>query len=169
MKKIKTQQYLLQHGIKVDIHGRWLLHHIEIAEHPNGLEFLLELIKVEPINSIAITLQDNDGKTPLHYAAIYGNQDIVQHLIARMTEQSISAVDQFGHTALEYAHDHYHKEIFNMLLPNTMNGNSLFPLGYEPDFMKAFGIDDIADHTIEQLVYTISNAMYCNNDTNEEF
>lgn len=147
MKVKYTQEFLLSSkGIKVNTEGRWFFHRTKFIEDLETLESIITLIESEEEDSIVINLVDNYGRTALHYAAMYGNQNIVTALLIRMTSESIGLMDKENNSALDYANKCHHPDIFKQLLLVTPHGSSLFPLGYEPEFFALCDIEDSYDN-----------------------
>jgi hypothetical protein len=134
--KYTHAELLSKFGIKLNDDGKWLFHIDFHIEDEKTLEVIVGLIKSESYNSVAINLVDNSGRTALHYAAMYNNKAIAEALFERMTPECISLRDDLNNTALKYADDNHNKEVFEQLLPLTEHGESLLPLGYEPDFVE---------------------------------
>ncbi len=62
-----------------------------------------------------VNVRDNTGKTPLMYAATFGNPDIVMLLILNGAGADFSIRDFDGKTALMYATEKNHTKIIEML------------------------------------------------------
>jgi ankyrin repeat protein len=103
MAKKHSKTELLQNGIKVNEQGQWLFHSFAAEKNENVVNTVVQLIKAEKSNSIAINLVDNNGKTALHLAAEHGNYLMVESLLKLMTPKVIGLKDKFGKTALDYA------------------------------------------------------------------
>jgi uncharacterized lipoprotein YbaY len=95
IKDNKNSSYLLSKGMKLNGTGGWLTHVPQSIDPKNPEDLALQdgvisLIKSEPKNSIAITLIDNFGKTPLDYAIQYKNESIANALRERMTDEDVT-------------------------------------------------------------------------------
>ena len=50
-----------------------------------------------------VNLKGREGKTPLHQAAERGHTEVIEALLKRNANVDVSALDQFGKTALQLA------------------------------------------------------------------
>ncbi len=104
------EQYLgkSEEGTWTDKEGRTLLH--IYARDGGNLDEIISLIKsVSNINAV-----ENSGKTPLHYATIYGRSGIVSALLEHGAD--INAVDNDGKTPLHYASHYGNYEMIKLLI-----------------------------------------------------
>ena len=67
--------------------------------------------------------KDESGVTPLHEAAMHGNEDIVQIIIAVVDEKNPK--DNNGSTPLDEADKNGHEEIFKILLDKVEENNQV--------------------------------------------
>jgi ankyrin repeat protein len=75
--------------------------------------------------------KDEDGSTPLHYAATQGQKDVVEFLLAHKAE--VNAKDTIGGTPLYYASKYGQKDVVDFLLAHkadvdATNNNGETPL-----------------------------------------
>jgi len=100
-------ELLHQHGAAVDIRGknnRTLLH---VATYVDVVQWLLS-------HDLDAESEDDDGWTPLRFAARRGRLEIVQTLLGHGVR--INATDETGRTALHLASSQGHVEIVELLL-----------------------------------------------------
>ena len=57
--------------------------------------------------------KDNDGRSPLHWAASYGHKNVVELLLANKAE--VNAKDNHGQTPLHVAAAEGHKDVVELL------------------------------------------------------
>lgn len=62
-----------------------------------------------------VNVRDSQGKTPLMYAAIFGNPDLVMLLILNGAGADFSIKDYDGKTALMYAQEKKHMKVIELL------------------------------------------------------
>ncbi|KAH9588723.1 Ankyrin repeat-containing domain [Trypanosoma melophagium] len=83
--------------------GACALHYAAIARHPSVMELMLSQL-VAPVHpNFDINIQDCCGRTPLHYAAMYGNVPVVRVLLALGQSLHASKPDYAGRTPLHLA------------------------------------------------------------------
>jgi hypothetical protein len=84
---------LLERGASVEfidqLNERNLLHLASFGGHIDIAALLLEF-------GISANAEDNDGRTPLHYAARYGHRQLAEHLIAQGTTKPDDLVENYG-------------------------------------------------------------------------
>ena len=98
----KIIEALLGHGADVSVRGddgETLLHSSVISK--TRLEAFLQYLKRRPDVEIDVDTTDNDGRTPLHWAAAVCNTDVMEVLIQFGAD--VSATDNAGATTLHYA------------------------------------------------------------------
>ncbi|WP_039456707.1 ankyrin repeat domain-containing protein [Candidatus Jidaibacter acanthamoebae] len=78
-----------------ETHGRTLLHVTIIRGHESISNLLINN------DNAALNLQDNDGRSPLHLAAIYNRSEVVRLLLEKGANKEIR--DNSGKTAKDYA------------------------------------------------------------------
>ncbi|GJX35219.1 ankyrin repeat-containing domain, PGG domain protein [Tanacetum coccineum] len=108
----KFSQLRLTPTDKITINGDTSLH-VAVGSHtknPKFLEKLLEMIPEENSN-----VQNSDGSTPLHVAAIVGNTEAANVLVRRNPEL-LFAKDNKGHTPLAISLSNSHIKISRSLL-----------------------------------------------------
>ena len=71
---------------------------------------------LKKIKTMEIGITDSEGLTPLHYAAAYGHNDMVEFLLKNV--QDISQQDNIGRTPLHLAAYHGRYRIVELLLKN---------------------------------------------------
>ncbi|KAJ6640541.1 Ankyrin repeat domain-containing protein 33B [Pseudolycoriella hygida] len=97
---IKVKESICRNGItpkdlnSVDNNGRTALSYICITSYTKVLDFLLQL------RGIDVNKADNEGNTPLHFAAEAGQAEIITMLITRSRSLIIDAKNNFGLTPL---------------------------------------------------------------------
>lgn len=66
-------------------------------------------------NPAYLTIRDDQGRIPLHYAALRGNVEIAQHFLARMLHHAKNQTDSNGKTAFHYAVESRRTEMLHIL------------------------------------------------------
>jgi ankyrin repeat protein len=92
--------------------------------HKHAIEGNIRAIK-KLFNSKGITcleVKDEEGCSPLHYAAIAGNKEVVEFLIGN--NASIHTSDDAGYTPLHAAAMGGHREIIDLLISKGANVNA---------------------------------------------
>ena len=72
-------------------------------------------------NKAEVNAKDNDGATPLHWAAHNGHKDVAELLLANKAE--VNAKDNDGETPLHWAAAKGHKDVVELLLANGADAN----------------------------------------------
>jgi ankyrin repeat protein len=109
-----------------------------------------DLAKVQELlkdNPVLVSSKDNNGHTPLHYAALTGHKEITELLLANQTDVNAKTAggeppsfegpqngrtDISGWTPLHYAALTGHKEITELLLSNRADINAMCNDGETP-------------------------------------
>uniref|UniRef100_A0A8C3PQM8 Ankyrin repeat protein n=1 Tax=Calidris pygmaea TaxID=425635 RepID=A0A8C3PQM8_9CHAR len=76
-------------------------------------------------NKGALVAKDMDGCTPMHYAAIKGNAEIVKILLTSGNNKNIDDRNVWRKTALHIAAEHGHSDLINLLLSYGAAMNAL--------------------------------------------
>ena len=95
-----------------------------------------ELLKNDPES---VNAKNKYGLTPLHYAALYGNKNVVELLIFNGADIQSKIID--GTTPLHLAVGHGYADIARLLIANGADINSLNDTGDTPLHHAAFGGD----------------------------
>ncbi|MGH9675514.1 MAG: ankyrin repeat domain-containing protein, partial [Candidatus Acidiferrum sp.] len=91
-----------------------------------------------------VNAKDNDGLTPLHLAAVFGNKDVVELLLA--SKADVNAKANNGDTPLHFAAASGHKEVAELLLASKAEVNATDEDGDTPLHYAAFkGHKDVAE------------------------
>lgn len=106
-------EFLLSKGANINSANRSgaspLVYTTLVGRKPEQARFLLD--RGADVNLVGST---TTKMTPLIYAAIYGNADVVRLLLARGADPSVRDIG--GNTALEHAKNNKHTETYNVLL-----------------------------------------------------
>ena len=96
---------------------------IHDAASKGDLEKVKALLKDNPkvVFSLA-TNKDEEGSTPLHFAALKGHLDVVALLLA--SKADVNAKNNEGSTPLHYAAVHDHKDVAELLLASKADVNA---------------------------------------------
>jgi len=100
----------------------------------------------ELLAGLSVDILDGDGRSPLIYAALSGNLEMLEWLIKN--EASIDMQDRGGWTALHAASQNQHARIVSKLIENNANTNLTDNHGNGPLWtatMNARGDDAIAN------------------------
>ncbi|MEB3177910.1 MAG: ankyrin repeat domain-containing protein, partial [Nostocaceae cyanobacterium] len=95
-----------------DIYGRTLLHWAAKSANESVIKFLLD-------RGAKVNIQDKQGKTPLHFAAVaspYSTEDALKLLIAKGADVNVK--DKNGNTPLSLAAKSQFKEVVKFLKQN---------------------------------------------------
>ena len=109
---------------RTDLYKRHAIHKI-IKRGDNGcdhnlLEAAKRIIEKEPS---CVTLKDEEGETPLHYAAYYGRHTLIPYLLSLYPEAAVAKTVTLGYTPLDLAKQvssFSNKKCIDML--NDVNG-----------------------------------------------
>jgi len=101
----------------------------------NGdLDSVKELFETEKVDVNALL----DGRSPLHYAADYGQQDVIRYLITKGA--NVNAVDKHGISALLAAIWEGHTECVRLMIDSgadksgrTPDGKTYFEVAEKPE------------------------------------
>ncbi|MCA7010841.1 ankyrin repeat domain-containing protein [Wolbachia endosymbiont of Tribolium confusum] len=117
---------LIEKGANVNAAGRdiWILHRwtlyggvlygwtpLHLATKDGCVEIVNTLLKAKGIN---VNAADQDGKTPLHFAAENSHVDIVKLLIEKGAD--VNAAGQDGRTPLHFAAENSHVDVVKLLI-----------------------------------------------------
>jgi tetratricopeptide (TPR) repeat protein/ankyrin repeat protein len=137
-----TVQFLLQNKARVDIQsveGETVLHAAAFYGYTPILQDLLK----DPLCKKLISIQDQDGKTPLH-KAVWGDPkpDVVTLLLSYGANPN--ALNKYGYTPLHWTAKHGHLKSAELLIqhkadPGALNDNQNLPL----DLALRHGQDEI--------------------------
>ena len=83
--------------------GQTALHWASVENRPA----VVAILRDQSDDHASVDLRDGGGFTPLHFAAIEGNTDVMRHLLAAGTSRDIA--DDCGGTPLDYAEIHNHR------------------------------------------------------------
>jgi ankyrin repeat protein/beta-lactamase regulating signal transducer with metallopeptidase domain len=97
----------------------------------------IEQVKSLIAKNANVNLMDNNGQTPLHYAAGAGHRHIVEFLITRGAD--VNAMDKNGETPLYYAGDAGWKNVAELLIAQGADVNARNPGGETPLHSAAWG------------------------------
>ena len=114
---------------KTDLNGRTIFHWAVLCHQPKNTLNLL-IFKGAAIDALAI------GRTPLSYAAEYGQAEIAELLINRGAD--INVRSNKGATPLLFAIEHKHKNIVDILL--KLNADISIPLETGSDYHTKFKV-----------------------------
>jgi len=138
----KVKAYLLQDPKQIntaDANGRTVLDCAILSGKKALVEFLLEKGATENIFAAAatghadkvseflkqdpklISAKDSSGKTPLHWAAFYGQKNVVELLLAQKAD--VNALDGYGFTPLHWAAEYDRSDVVEVLLNNKADFN----------------------------------------------
>ena len=81
----------------VDYKGRGIIHYTCAGGSVDILEYLIRHYNLE------LTVQDNEGKTGLHIAAMYSSTNVVKYIIGKIGIHAILEVDSYTNNPLFYA------------------------------------------------------------------
>ncbi|PWA63513.1 ankyrin repeat-containing domain, PGG domain protein [Artemisia annua] len=98
---------------KITNNGNTALH-VAVGSSKNH-EFLEELLELTPAENTLLDVQNLDGSTPLHVAAIVGNTEAAKILLRR-NRNLLFATDRAGHTPLAISLSNMHIETSMCLL-----------------------------------------------------
>ena len=109
------------------ISSRGLSYWQELLDASDGYDLLRSAVEKQHTEAAKLLLTNgckvnNENNSPLHFAALNGNVEIVQMLLDRYAE--IGAVNLDGATALHYAAQSMNMEIIEMLLSRGANVNA---------------------------------------------
>jgi len=82
-----------------------------------------------------VTLVDENGSTPLYFAAENGHKEMVQYLISLGSD--IHTKNNYGMTVLSYAAKNGHKDVVELLVDEQADINAVDNLGYTPLYWAA--------------------------------
>lgn len=93
---------LLDHDVDRSVRGEngETLLHLSVISKPRA-KALLQYTEEHPDVSFDVNARDNNGKTPLHYAAVACNADVMELLIEYRAE--VAAADKDGVTTMHFA------------------------------------------------------------------
>lgn len=89
-------------------------------------------------HGVEVSARGDQDLTPLHYATIFGRQEVGELLMSR--EAAVDATDADGRTPLHYAAEQGHKEVCEFLIRKGANVNRKDTIkGQTPLFYAATG------------------------------
>ena len=112
-----------------------------------------------------ITRKNNDGDTPLHLAAWYGNLDRVKELLNKSADVRVKNLN--GKTPLHYAVQQGHLEIVQLLVFQGADVNAKDNFGDTPLHMAAYYnmTDEIARFLVSKSAnVNVKNDRICSDD-----
>lgn len=74
-----------------------------------------------PVDESCFAAQDEDGRTPLHFAARRGNVELAKHMINLLPSPSINQTDRNGQTAFHCATESKRVEIIDVMKDGGMD------------------------------------------------
>ncbi|ORC85051.1 uncharacterized protein TM35_000381260 [Trypanosoma theileri] len=86
-----------------NVYGACALHYAAMARHPSVMELMLSQLVIPLHPHFDINTQDCCGRTPLHYAAMYGNVPVVRVLLTLGQTLHAGKPDFAGRTPLHLA------------------------------------------------------------------
>ncbi|MBC6415641.1 MAG: ankyrin repeat domain-containing protein [Bdellovibrionales bacterium] len=93
------------------------MHNVIIKAPKEALDSVLDLIK----KGADVNSTDKDEATPLHYASLYGNKEVVVALIENGA--NLDAKNKKGETALHYASKSGNEKLAEFLIENGLDVN----------------------------------------------
>ena len=143
-KNIKHIQTFISEGADLNERGRRKVTLLHEAAVNTGMFFLgikgascLEACQLLIVNGAEIDAQDEDGLTPLMFATLDGQQEVVELLI--LSGVYLNKIDAEGRTALHYAAKYGQKEILELLIAYYAELNIRDYFGKTP-------LDDVGDY-----------------------
>lgn len=100
---------------------------IHDAAKAGDLEKVKALLKDHPD---LVFNKDNDGRSPLHWAASHGHKNVVELLLAK--KAGVNATDKNGATPLLAAATGCHKDVVELLLTHKAEVNARTKKGWTP-------------------------------------
>ncbi|MGL9779768.1 MAG: ankyrin repeat domain-containing protein, partial [Wolbachia sp.] len=105
------------------------------AEHCKvSLHLAAKLGDLQAVKTLAnkgdVDVQNDKGETPLHFAALYGKEEVAALLLNK--EANVNAKDQIGRTPLHFAALYGKEEVAALLLNKEANVNAKDQIGRTP-------------------------------------
>ena len=94
--------------------------------------------------------KDNDGRSPLHWAANSGHKDVVELLLTNKAE--VNAKDNDGRSPLHWAASIGHKDMAELLLTNRAEVNATNNKGFTPLHYATAGGENVGFQAVAELL-----------------
>ncbi|GKA12126.1 RNA-directed DNA polymerase, eukaryota, reverse transcriptase zinc-binding domain protein [Tanacetum coccineum] len=111
---------------KITSNGNTALH-VAVGSSSNNHKFLEELLELTPLENTLLDMQNSDGSTPLHVAAIVSNTEAAKILLRR-NRNLLFAKDKAGHTplAISLSNMHFETSGDELLVLSISSKNRIF-------------------------------------------
>jgi len=131
---------------------------LHITAHSGAYEALAYLVEQGPMCNL-VDLQDENGRTALHHAAVKGHQDVVSRLMDVGADPHIKT--KSGHTAMSLA-DAKHLDLAYYIYTRTTGGNksSWREAAQNPVFLTTAAILGVACFVNRQLLWEFTWDLY---------